>query len=156
MIEAPRTRRPRVRKPRFQLFMEKVRIEGECWLWTASTDKDGYGSFYSDEGTVRAHRFAYTTLVGPIPDGLELDHTCRVPGCVNPAHLEPVTQKINNQRSSSPSAQRAVATECKRGHPLSGENLHITPSGHRKCRACHRNYLRDWRARKSESRVNFS
>jgi len=75
-----------------------------CWLWTASTNKNGYGQFRFGsqvDGTrtmVLAHRWAYEHLVGPIPEGLQLDHLCRAPWCVNPEHLEPVTNRENTVR----------------------------------------------------------
>lgn len=69
-----------------------------CWLWTGPLYSNGYGEFNFDGRNRRAHRFAYDRLVGPIPDGLELDHLCRVRRCVNPAHLEPVTHEENVRR----------------------------------------------------------
>lgn len=69
-----------------------------CWIWTGSKGEDGYGSVRYRRRVWRAHRAAYTILVGPIPAGLELDHLCRVRACVNPAHLEPVTGEENIRR----------------------------------------------------------
>lgn len=76
----------------------------DCWLWTGAVSPAGYGTFTTDGGRagsrrVRAHRYAFTTIVGPIADGLELDHLCRVRHCVNPAHLEPVTHAVNLHRA---------------------------------------------------------
>ena len=70
-----------------------------------------------------AHRIGYEQLVGPIPKGLELDHLCRVRHCVNPDHLEPVTHKENTLRGSCPAAVNARKTHCKRGHPLTDDNI---------------------------------
>ena len=87
-------------------FWAKVRIGsipahrpglGPCWQWTASRDRDGYGRFLVGKN-LHAHRLAYETLVGPIPDGLESDHLCRNRPCVCPAHIEPVTHAVNKQR----------------------------------------------------------
>ena len=69
-----------------------------CWLWTGATDRKGYGQFRSKGAHVKAHRWSYERLVGPIPEGLQIDHLCRVPGCVNPEHLEPVTHRENQVR----------------------------------------------------------
>lgn len=69
-----------------------------CWLWTKATNHGGYGVTWDGKRTVVAHRFSYEAFVGPIPDGLHLDHLCVTPACVNPAHLEPVTQAENNRR----------------------------------------------------------
>jgi hypothetical protein len=78
----------------------------ECWEWTAARKNGGYGSFAIGKGNVYAHRFAYEMLVGPIPEGLELDHLCRNRGCVNPDHLEPVTRQVNVLRGLVPEQTR--------------------------------------------------
>lgn len=78
-----------------------------CWLWGGVLDKDGYGSFSpSHSTTVRAHRWSYEAMVGRIPVGLELDHLCFVPACVNPFHLDPVTDLVNTERRDA--RQRAL------------------------------------------------
>lgn len=78
-------------------FWPKVNKTETCWLWTGYVDNDkGYGRFAYPGGTL-AHRFAYELLVGPIPDGLQVDHKCRVKSCVNPDHLQAVTQELNMQ-----------------------------------------------------------
>src|SRR5690242_3990108 len=97
-------------------FWSKVDKSGFCWLWTASVDHDGYGRFVVDGKTCKAHRIAYTLSIGPIPDGLTIDHLCRNKRCVNPAHLEAVSQKENNHRGTSPSALNIQKTHCIRGH----------------------------------------
>jgi len=84
-------------------FWSKVDKTGDCWIWNGGVGAGGYGAFGSydeadDPITVRAHRYAYEALVGPIPAGLVLDHLCRVRRCVNPAHLEPVTNAENIRR----------------------------------------------------------
>ena len=107
----------------FDRFWQRVDKSGECWMWTGSRNTKGYGRFDSDGRHLMAHRVAYEMLVGPIPDGMQLDHLCRVPACVNPAHLEPVTSRENTMRGIGPSAQSAVKTHCSKGHPLSGDNL---------------------------------
>lgn len=112
---------------------------GPCWIWTTATfGKDGYGAFWLDGSQRRAHRIAYAWLVGPIPDSLELDHLCRVPRCVNPQHLEPVTAKVNNHRGMSPAALNLRKTHCKRDHPYDEENTRINKRGSRVCRTCER------------------
>lgn len=80
-------------------FWAKVDKTETCWLWTAAIRRrSGYGVFSHQARTMLAHRFAYELLVGPIPDGLVIDHLCRVRHCVNPDHLEPVTQRENLRR----------------------------------------------------------
>ena len=115
---------------------------GKCWLWRASRDRSGYGRFKAATGVVGAHRVAYELLVGPIPDGLTLDHLCRVRHCVNPEHLEPVTHRENTLRGTGPTAENARKTHCLRGHALTHG---------RRCMTCARNrskaYLRKPEAR---------
>lgn len=98
-----------------------IPFPGGCWLWTAPLRNDGYGEIGSGgrEGKqILAHRASYLSFVGPIPDGLELDHLCRVRCCVNPAHLEPVTRAENNRRGLN----GVLKTHCKRGHLFVPEN----------------------------------
>lgn len=113
-----------------------------CWLWLSSVNPGGYGEYLPGRTlgadgrrnpTVRAHRYAYEQVRGPIPPGLQLDHLCRVRSCVNPDHLEPVTNHENVLRGWA-TGERTV-TRCKRGHELSGENLYCSP-GRRHCRTC--------------------
>jgi len=95
---------------------------------------------------VRAHRYSYEAFVGPIPEGLTLDHLCRVRNCVNPEHLEPVSLKENLLRGDSSPAHNARKTHCMRGHALSGDNLYINPgTGYRACRTCLRERARKLR-----------
>jgi len=109
---------------------------GPCWMWLAFCDVHGYGKFGGlDWRQVQlAHRFSFELLVGPIPKGLTLDHLCRNPRCVNPAHLEPVTHKDNVLRGESPMAKQAKQTHCKRGHLLPPKN----ERGKRECAECGR------------------
>ncbi len=113
---------------------------GPCWMWIAHVNRHrGYGHFNAGGREGYAHRFAYELLVGPIPDGLELDHLCRVRHCVNPAHLEPVTRRENVLRGQAPSAYQARQTCCIRGHLFNAENTYIRPdNGARQCRTCRR------------------
>lgn len=121
-------------------FLDRfVVAENGCWLWTAAKTNGGYGRFPWRCKTVLAHRFAYETLVGRIPDGLHIDHLCRQRDCVNPAHMEPVTQWENTRRGLAPSALNAVKTHCQRGHALVEGNIyHKTFRGRpvRQCRQC--------------------
>ena len=108
-----------------------------CWLWGGTVDHHGYGRYRMR----LAHRLAYLELAGEIPDGLELDHLCRVPACVNPNHLEPVSHAENVRRSIAGqvnSARLRTRTHCKNGHPFSAENTYVYPNGYRECRICAR------------------
>lgn len=115
---------------------------GPCWIWTGGKTGRGYGGVANEgtrrEGTrrlVNVHRLAYELLVGPIPSGLTLDHLCRVRLCVRPAHLEPVTLRMNILRGEGPTAKQARQTHCKRGHPFDKANTSLQ-RGKRSCRAC--------------------
>ncbi len=127
-------------------FWSKVEVghPAGCWWWMGTRNEGGYGKcFHGYRGrggqlAVLAHRFAYEALVGPIPDGLHLDHLCRNTSCINPDHLEPVTPKINMLRT--PTANK---THCKRGHPRDERNTYRYPrTGGRQCRACRREVRR--------------
>ncbi len=114
----------------FPRFWSKVGIGApdECWLWTGSTASKGYGLFWHKGRSVRVHRLAYELMVGPIPEGLTLDHLCRVRHCVNPKHLEPVTGKINILRGEGAPAYNARKTHCLRGHPFNETNIYRPPA----------------------------
>jgi len=112
-----------------------------CWLWLGMLKNGGYGSLKIGGKEVGAHRYSYERHVGLIPSGLVLDHTCRVKSCVNPAHLEPVTIKVNVQRgywgtAGIPPVVEAERETCRRGHPYTQENAYRNPRGQLDCRAC--------------------
>jgi hypothetical protein len=120
-------------------MQNKIQIR-DCWDWTGALNSKGYGSVAHKGRVWSTHRLAYELLVGPIPDGLQLDHLCRNRSCCNPDHLEPVTPKVNSERGA-----QATKMHCVRGHALAGENLLIKKRGQlspvRNCRTC-RNELR--------------
>ena len=118
-------------------FFEKVDLAGDCWLWTGGLTSRGYGQFWHEGTNDVAHRWLWCHLVGPVADGLQLDHLCRNRRCVNPDHLEPVTCQENVLRGVGSSASNARKTHCKWGHPLAGANLAMNPNGSRTCRRCH-------------------
>lgn len=127
-----------------------------CWIWQGRLDRDGYGcrggAMRSEFGTDRAHRAFYMMLVGEIPEGLVIDHLCRVPACVNPDHLEPVTPEENTQRGENFLAANRRVESCPQGHEYSGENLivKVKRSGQksRTCKVCRNaQALHAWRKR---------
>lgn len=141
-----------MRKPESVRFWEKVDVRGpdECWIWQASRDGCGYGMFKSERST-RAHQWAYMSTVGPIPEGLVLDHLCRTPSCVNPAHLEPVTNQENLSRGWGRRLRNGMATECINGHAYTPENTYTHPVSEQKvCKTCSSKS----RARYSEKRAS--
>jgi hypothetical protein len=92
--------------PRGATFTDKIdrfvpsRPASECWIWQGTMDPDGYGRVWLDGGMVLTHRASYEAFVGSIPEGLEIDHLCLTPSCVNPEHLEPVTHDENMSRAN--------------------------------------------------------
>lgn len=95
-----------------QRLMAKVRLDGECWIWTGARNRAGYGVIGAGrrgEGTMLAHRLSYEVHTGPIPEGLHLDHLCVTPACVRPEHLEAVTQQENNRRERARQEARRAA-----------------------------------------------
>lgn len=125
----------------------RVIIRDGCWLWTGARNAKGYGSISNGNGSSDlVHRVSYSRLIGPIPNGLQIDHLCMVPACCNPAHLEAVTGAENIRR------RYASMTHCKSGHELSAANTNIHRRSNgvttRECRTCHRERMREWRAAK--------
>lgn len=115
-------------------FWSKVRPEGDCWVWTASTRNGGYGQFRIDGRVKVAHRLAFEELRDEIPGGLVLDHLCRNRKCVNPDHLDPVTDQVNIARGEGGVNQRRK-THCPQGHPYDEQNTRRYRTG-RYCRTC--------------------
>ncbi len=123
--------------PLERFWTKFVRVPSGCWEWQGWRDRDGYGQIRINRRGVVAHRFAYETLVGPIPDGLQIDHLCRNTSCVNPAHLEVVTCRENLMRGNTIQRENAMKTHCKRGHEFNDENTYRYPDGNRRgCRTC--------------------
>jgi hypothetical protein len=111
-----------------------------CIVWTGAVDKLGYGRIGMQGKSKLAHRISYQHYVGEIPVGLELDHLCRNPSCINPNHLEPVTRKVNTDRGLCAETHRkrfAAMTHCKRGHEFTVENTYFHPTHNRRqCKIC--------------------
>ncbi len=136
---------PEQREERFWAKVEPEPMTG-CWLWTANAGRYGHGVFHDGRRSVKAYRWAYEHLVGPIPDGLTIDHLCRTPACVNPAHLEPVTMSENIRRSNLANPRprwKLWDGECSKCH-RSGMAYR---SRGRICSECGRAYYRAWYAR---------
>lgn len=145
---------------RFFTFVQES--ENGCWIWTG-THQQGlmkgryqklpYGMFSVRRKTFIAHRWAYQHIGGnEIPARLQLDHLCRNPGCVNPAHLEAVTAKENGRRGTGPQAINAKKVVCIRGHQFTEENTYVL-NNKRYCRACHREKEARRQARLRQNKV---
>ena len=128
----------------FPRFWSKATIGNpdECWLWQASLNPTGYGKFRYQGESRLAHHIAYEQCTGPIPPNLILDHLCYTRACINPNHLEAVTQGENVRRAAK------LITSCPKGHPYDAENTYYRPSRNaRRCRTCHREQERErWKA----------
>jgi hypothetical protein len=117
--------------------------ENGCWIWQLATTAYGYGHVGRAEYQGGAHRWMYRQLRGEIPEGMQLDHLCRVPICVNPDHMEVVTGWENRRRGTGPMARNAAATHCTNGHPFDEANTCYSKRPEngrirRRCRACSR------------------
>ena len=131
-----------------KLFWANVSRTDSCWLWTGYINKDGYGEYKSEYLVTRlAHRIAYALDKGALPT-LPLDHLCRHRHCVNPDHLEPVTQEVNTRRSNV-GLHEANKTHCPHGHPYDEENT-IRHNGKRFCRQCKQDRRRGDQARRTK------
>lgn len=114
-------------------FWDKVDMTYSCWLWRGWT-RNGYGQFRFDGKDIPAHKFAYELFQGKVPEGLILDHLCRNPSCVNPAHLDPTTNKDNIMRGNSLPAKNSKKTHCNKGHEYTEANTYYHPK--EKSREC--------------------
>jgi len=128
-------------RPAADRFWEKVSAEGPCWEWMAAKMKNGYGVFNLGRGlgTTLAHRFAYEQTVGTIGSGLQLDHLCRNRACVNPDHLEPVSQQENLRRGSGFVGVNLRKKTCPRGHVYDAVYVGRGKS-ERRCTSCMKSY----------------
>lgn len=123
-----------------------------CWLWELQLNKQGYGRMRDGGRKLLAHRAAYATFVCDIPEGLVLDHKCRVHMCINPEHLEPVTHRENILRGEGAAARLSKQTHCKHGHEFTPENTSYIFGRWRQCKKCSLDRLKKWVAGKRSSR----
>ncbi len=143
-------RKPKDPRPRFWAKVDRdgpllSPYLGRCWVWTGATSPKGYGHFLLDGAVWQAHRAAYALFVGPIPEGLTVDHLCRVRNCVNFVHLETVTMYENTLRGNGgrlAGERMSAKTHCLRGHPYDETNTAWRKSARgrpaRSCLACNR------------------
>ena len=126
-------------------FRSKVAVDPNtgCWIWTATSNPDGYGLFWYDKKMSGAHIAAFLLAGEEIPTGYELDHLCRVRACVNPAHLEAITHRENLRRGGA----ARQSPKCKKGlHFFTKANTYVQPNGNRICRKCQTARHRKYRA----------
>ncbi len=138
-------------------FLSKVEEADGHWIWTGGVSEAGYPRFWAEGRDVRAHRWAYERWVGPIPEGHDVDHVCRIRVCVRPHshHLEAVTPLENRRRAvpfRSQVNQNAGKTACLRGHEFTPTNTRVDADGKRRCRACRAERARKRRREKDPNR----
>ena len=155
----PDCSQPRPRPTPAERFWAKVEKTDSCWLWTGQLSNAGYGMLLVSRRMRNAHRWAYEYFVGPVPEGLEIDHLCRIRRCVRPDHMEAVTRSVNQLRGNSWWRRK---THCPRGHPYDSANtLSYGKKPKRQCRMCTNDrkrraydpqarklYMQSWRARR--------
>jgi hypothetical protein len=138
----------------FRLRIRAFTDPDACWLWPGRLTPDGYATTRYRGETTRVHRAAYMEMVGPIPDGLDIDHTCHVRHCMNPAHLRPLDRSTNSSIKRPPRF-RPRMTHCRKGHPLTEENsfryrVQSWNRSDRECRTCRNTRNRQRHADNSE------
>lgn len=109
-------------------FWSRVIKTEDCWYWAGYVNPNGYATVYVLPKKEYVHRVSYELANGKIPEGLVIDHLCGNKICVNPVHLEAVTQKENVHRSLDPF--------CANGHEKTPDNVYLRASGKRECRVC--------------------
>ncbi len=132
-----------------------VNLEVACWLFKGNLAPNGYGQMWANGVHWMTHRYMWTAMRGPIPEGMTIDHLCRVRRCVNPQHMELVTQKENNRRGDGWAGRHARKTHCVHGHEFTVANTYwyLRQGNHvRACRACMQRLDREHKERKRHAR----
>ncbi len=130
------------------------KTETACWLWLGAKNKGGYGHMWFQGRLQYVHRIAHEQVIGPIPEGMVVDHLCNTRLCANPSHLIATTHRDNILRGTGFSARNAIKTHCRNGHRLAGDNLSVysLKHGRRICRICQNQTMAEaWRTKRFPS-----
>lgn len=139
-------------KNTLEKILKMGKKSGDCIIWTGGLNTRGYGVVHYNDKSKLAHRLIYEEIVGKIPQGLVLDHLCRNRACINPSHLEIVTNKENILRGVGIAAVNSKKTHCINGHELKGSNLRIKKGRiGRICRKCNAAYFNKWYRKSSKT-----
>lgn len=137
--------------PLMERFFKYVTPADGCWNWQGAVRlRDGYAALWDGSQSAPGYRISYEAFVGPIPEGLHIDHLCTNNACVRPDHLEPVTNRVNVLRGTGRTAQNARKTHCVHGHPFTPENTSLR-RGERGCRTCAARRAKELNARRKKA-----
>lgn len=135
-------------------FMSRIEVAPDgCWIWQSTINNQGYGVIAFEGKARKAHRFAHEVFIGPIPEGFDVDHLCRVRSCANPEHLEAVTHRENVLRGVGRAAQGARQETCVKGHPFDSTTVRPNGRGQRVCRTCNNERNRAYYHRQKLARL---
>lgn len=142
------------RKPLEQRFLDKVNKTKSCWLWTASTDRAGYGHFHYKGKQMMAHRMSLLIHGIELIEGLSVNHLCKKTSCVNPNHLEQIPLIDNVLLGDSPASQNKRKTHCKRGHLFTKESVYTDNGYGRHCIKCKQIWWKEVRSLQKRRNAN--
>lgn len=134
----------------YQYFMARIKKTDSCWLWIGDISAKGYGRFSRNKNRSKAHRWSYEHFIGPIPEGLTIDHLCMVKCCVNPEHLEAVTAEENTRRYLATRSDLYDWSngKCRKGHELAIVGYRERPKKGRECMGCRKEQGRKYYLKK--------
>lgn len=143
------TQEERIERAKERILRDSFVTDSGCWEWLGCRHRHGYADMSLIYNGIRlrlGHVIAYTIFRGEIPEGLELDHTCKFKPCVNPWHVEPVTHAVNLRRAYH--SLTSADTVCQNGHSLMPGDLLLRANGKTICVFCNREWQRKYRLKR--------